>query len=190
LEYIINQLFLFYKLDIGDVPFSSEKVDIWQELNNFIANNKEIFHKKGLAITLDTLAVDILDMKNTKDMNAENIVVEVDIVQFRNVIHNILENSVKYKERENAEMNITCRADSEFITIAFTDNGPGVPEDSLDKLFDVFYRSDISRNNPSKGSGLGLAISKKIIEHSNGQIKAENAPGGGLSVIIKLPVVK
>ncbi|HCR74083.1 MAG TPA: hypothetical protein DIW26_06835 [Ruminococcus sp.] len=58
--------------------------------------------------------------------------------------------------------------------IAIDDNGPGVPDEALPKLFDVFYRSDSSRNNPNKGSGLGPAITAKILERFGGSIYAEN----------------
>ena len=69
-------------------------------------------------------------------------------------------------------------------------NGPGVPNESIEKLFDLFYRSDASRKNPSNGSGIGLATAKKIINMMNGEIKAKNVVNGGLAIIITLPIVK
>ena len=62
-----------------------------------------------------------------------------------------------------------------------------VPEEALEKLFDIFYRTDPSRSNPSKGSGLGLSITAKIIEKLGGSIRAENIPEGGLAIIMMLP---
>ena len=73
------------------------------------------------------------------------------------------------------------------MNIIIEDNGPGVKEEALDKLFDVFYRNDPSRNNPNKGSGLGLAITSKILEHLGGSISAENVKPKGLRIIFKLP---
>jgi len=60
----------------------------------------------------------------------------------------------------------------------------------LGKLFDVFYRTDKARNNSIQGSGLGLAISAKILERLGGSIYAENAMGGGLSIILELPIAE
>lgn len=174
LEYIINQLFLFSKLDIGDFPFHLEEIDIGQELKMFTSSHKKEYSEKGLLISLRE--------------NVDNVYVEIDVVQFRNVIYNIIENSLKYKDDKNALIKILCRENNGNIEIILTDNGPGVSEEALAKMFDVFYRSDTSRNNPSKGSGLGLAISKKIIERLKGNIQAKNANGGGLEIKIILPV--
>ncbi|MDR3593223.1 ATP-binding protein, partial [Clostridium sp.] len=63
----------------------------------------------------------------------------------------------------------------------------GVSDEALEKLFDVFYRTDPSRSNPSKGSGLGLSITAKILEQLGGSIKAENVTEGGLAIIMTLP---
>ena len=174
LEYIINQLFLFSKLDVGEFPFCAETVDIGRELGGFAESHAKEYREKGLSIKLSG--------------NAKNLFVETDVVLFRNVIINILENSVKYNDNEHAEVGINYFADGGEIKIVLTDNGPGIPEESLAKLFDVFYKSDAARRGSDKGSGLGLAISKKIVERSGGAIVAENAPGGGLAIIITLPL--
>ncbi|AVF22333.1 sensor histidine kinase YkoH [Paenibacillus larvae subsp. larvae] len=176
LEYIINQLFLFSKLDIGEFPFRLEQIDIGKELSSLIAGHIKEYEEKGLTISLI--------------QNVQNVYVEIDVVQFRNVIHNVLENSVKYKIKEHAATKIACRENDTHVLITLTDNGPGVSEEAIEQLFDVFYRSDLSRKNPSKGSGLGLAITEKIIERLGGEIKAENVPDGGLAIVITLPKLK
>ena len=87
-------------------------------------------------------------------------------------------------------MEISAVLENNFISFYFADNGPGVQADTLPKLFDVFYRTDPSRNK--KGSGLGLAISAKIIERMGGSIYAElPASGGmgGLAIVIKMPLL-
>ena len=176
LEYIINQLFLFSKMDVGDFPFHLERIDIWQELNRFADCHEKEYSEKGLTVSVVE--------------NAEIMCVDIDVVQFRNVVHNILENSVKYNDNEHAEVKIICQRDGNETAITLTDNGPGVSEEALSRLFDVFYRSDMARSDPSKGSGLGLAISKKIVERLGGKIRANNAEGGGLAIEITLPISK
>ena len=173
LEYIINQLFMFSKLDVGEFPFHLEQIDIGHELRSFTEQQEKEYYEKGLAVSLSDIA--------------ENVTVEVDVVQFRNVIHNILENSVKYIGHDSAAVVIKCYEDGGDVKVVLTDNGPGVAEETLPKMFDLFFRNDESRNEPGKGSGLGLAISKKIIERLGGRIHAENAPGGGLAIVITLP---
>ena len=76
------------------------------------------------------------------------------------------------------------------VIIELKDNGPGVSEDALDKLFNVFYRENQSRNNVNSGSGLGLAITAKILERLGGNIRAENNPDGGLTIVISLPIIR
>jgi len=173
MEYIISQLFLFSKMDIGEFPFNLEVVDIGDELDEMIAVFADEYRERGLAISLEE--------------KTQGVFVSIDTVQFRNVVQNILDNSAKYGGKENARAEIYCRGNENSVSITIKDNGPGVSEEMLKKMFEVFYRSDISRNNPGKGSGLGLAISSKIAERLNGSITAENARGGGLSVIITLP---
>lgn len=87
-------------------------------------------------------------------------------------------------------MEISLYSRGERLFISFADNGPGVNETDLPKLFDSFYRTDPARSNVRKGSGLGLAIVRQIILAMNGTIRAESAAGGGLTIIIDLPLDK
>lgn len=176
LEYTINQLFLFSKLDIGEFPFHLEDINIGQELRHFAASHQNEYDQKGLVIQMNE--------------NVPSVYARIDVVQFRNVLSNILENSVRYKDSEYVKVRISCLEEDGNVIIEIADNGPGVSAETLSKMFDVFYRNDTSRNNPSKGSGLGLAISKKIIESSGGRIEAQNAREGGLAMRITLPISK
>lgn len=173
LENIIEQLFLFSKIDIGDFPFHFKKADIALELQTYIGEIQDEYKNKGLQIRLNTGGAQLFS--------------NIDAQQFRNIISNILENSAKYKEKDTGEISITCYADNNKIIIELCDDGPGVQEASLDKLFDVFYRGDPSRSNKKSGSGLGLAITAKMLERMGGGIRAKNNPDSGLTMIITLP---
>ena len=176
IEYIIKQLFTFSQMDIGEFPLHLETLDIGNELTEIVAGFADEYKEMGLELTLSE--------------NAHEDVL-IDTVQFKNIVQNILGNSVKYCNRSDARAEISCKkADDDNVSIIITDNGPGVPAEMLTKMFDVFYRGDEARNNPAKGSGLGLAISSKIIKRFNGSIKAENAPDGGLAITITLPIQK
>jgi Osmosensitive K+ channel histidine kinase len=100
---------------------------------------------------------------------------------------NIADNSLKYKVKDQASLQITLRNEGKNAELIFQDDGPGVPQDSLIKIFDEFYRTDESRSNRSKGSGLGLAIVAKAAHRMGGSIRAENAENGGLKIILTLP---
>lgn len=182
LEHIINMLFTFSKLDTGEFPYRIERVRLADELRGTVATIAEEYlpdapnAQKSLAISLGE---DIPDVS-----------VDIDVVQFRNVMFNILDNSAKYGRKKPVAVSIHVEREEDGVAISITDDGPGVSEEAIGKIFDVFYRGDPSRREPSRGSGLGLAISAKIISHFGGSITAENAPTGGLRVTIKLPVAE
>ncbi len=81
-----------------------------------------------------------------------------------------------------------CEEDT--VTLWMEDNGPGVPEEQLPCLFEPFYRGDAARTKPGAGSGLGLAVVKKSMQQMGGNVRAENAPGGGLRIVMQLPMAK
>jgi len=172
MKHIIEQLFLFSKLDMDDFPFSPRRFDIMRALSDMIEELSDEYAMKGLVINVAE--------------SSENIFVYADAAQLRRAFINILENSARYKEKESGCMEISACIESDFVRLTFTDDGPGVNPDALPNLFNAFYRSDPSRH--TKGSGLGLAISAKIIERSGGTIHAENVDSGGLAVVIRLPI--
>ncbi len=107
------------------------------------------------------------------------------------VIGNILSNALKYGPSDSVleVSSESCENGGDgHIKITFSDQGEGVPSESLDKLFDRFYRVDRSRSRDSGGRGLGLAISRSIIEMSGGSMGAYNRESGGLAVWFELPL--
>lgn len=174
LSHTINQLFLFTKLDTDSFPMRLERIDLAAELAAFIGLVADGYADRGLRIRL-------------AERPGAAVFVFADRLQLRNVLTNILENSAKYGNRQDNRMEITCEAAGRSAVITLTDNGPGVAEASLEKLFTVFYRSDASRHNIKDGSGLGLAISARIVRRLGGAITAANAAPQGLSIRITLP---
>ncbi len=174
LEYIINQLFLFSKLDVGDFPFQMEPINVYGILEQLVEDMEEEYKNRG--VVLKYLS------------SPGEAICKVDMVQFCNVIQNIWSNSAKYKDKEVVVSTMSCEIEEENLILSISDDGPGVPTEALDKLFEVFYRTDSSRQNVSLGSGLGLAISSKIISSFGGNITASNIPDGGLCLRISLPL--
>lgn len=175
LEHIITQLFLFSKLDVGELALNMEIVDAQNFLEDFVATNKEEYVIKGLQLQLQI-----------KDIQAK---IRLDISQMHNVMINLLENSLKYGAQKNGIMQISAVQKEQRLYLTFIDNGKGVSEAVLPNLFDVFYRGDQARTHPSNGSGLGLAIAKKIVTSFGGEISAFNAPTGALGLEIILPII-
>lgn len=98
-------------------------------------------------------------------------------------IGNVVRNAVRYAK----DLEITAKAENDRVLIQIADRGPGVPEESLSRLFEPFYRPEAARGRHTGGSGLGLAITKRCIEACGGRVTARNRDGGGLVVTIHLP---
>ncbi len=101
----------------------------------------------------------------------------------KRAITNLLDNAVKYGKR--AEASIT--AASKAIEIIIDDDGPGIPDAELSRVFQPFYRVEASRSRDTGGTGLGLAIAQSIVQAHGGELTLANRPGGGLRACIRLP---
>lgn len=106
----------------------------------------------------------------------------------RRAIENIVRNAVRYSP-DSADVEVTARREGEFVAIDVRDNGPGVPEAELERIFDPFYRVSRAREREGGGTGLGLAITARVVSLHSGHVSARNHPSGGLSVTIRLPAV-
>jgi two-component system sensor histidine kinase BaeS len=108
-----------------------------------------------------------------------------DAQRLRQLLHNLLENSVRYAQ-EGATVRLAVRG-NDPVHLALEDSGPGVDEEQLAQLFDRFYRVEGSRARATGGSGLGLSICRTIVEAHGGGIRAEHSELGGLAILADLP---
>ena len=124
------------------------------------------------------------------DLQAENTSIYVDEMHFTNVLFNLLDNAVKYRDEEKKlELNITTYNKENKIVISIADNGIGMKKDDLRKIFDRFYRVHTGNRHDVKGFGLGLAYVKSVIDNLKGTINAESEVGKGTKFIITLPTI-
>jgi signal transduction histidine kinase len=173
MEKIVQQLFMFSQLDLYNYPISLKLCDFDEELEKLIYRERDAYALDGLGLSLNLAA------KPAK--------VNLDLSLFQIVLSNIFGNSLKYGDQARSLMKISSRVESATVHLDLTDNGPGVPEEKLGQLFDMFFRVD--DDGLRTGHGLGLAISAKIISRLGGTIAARNAPEGGLCIEIKLPII-
>jgi signal transduction histidine kinase len=110
-----------------------------------------------------------------------------DPLQLRHAIENVLRNACFYAGGGGV-IEVETQEKSGFAFIYVRDNGPGVSDDKLEKIFHAFYRSSEARGANSGGFGVGLTISQRIIRAHKGQITARNREGGGLEVCFQLPL--
>ncbi len=111
-----------------------------------------------------------------------------DAQRMEQVIGNLISNALLYVP-DGGEVVIHLSLQGEELQLTVNDNGAGVPEAELSRVFDRFWRGEKSRARSASGTGLGLAIARQLIEAQGGRIWASNLPGGGLSVSFVLPLI-
>ena len=115
-------------------------------------------------------------------MNVEHRYIICDVTKVREIVLNIISNSVKYMDKPKGIINIRIKDVGDFIQIEIEDNGRGIAAKDLPCIFDRFYRTDASRNSATGGSGIGLSIVKKIIEDHGGKIWATSKENSGTTM--------
>jgi signal transduction histidine kinase len=101
----------------------------------------------------------------------------------RRALWNLLENGVKFGQR----VDITLSETTDRFEIRIRDQGPGLPDNELENVFQPFYRAEASRNRETGGTGLGLAITRNLLRNQRGEVHLHNVPGGGLEAVVRLP---
>lgn len=153
-----------------------------------VTRNAEIFQlDEYLKSELDAVAPDYTERGLTITHQLVPFCIKADKEELRQLLSNIADNSLKYKTKKHGTLNITMEDRGQTCLLCFTDDGPGVPEEALPKLFDVFFRTDPSRSDRAKGSGLGLSIVEKTVRRMGGRVWAENTPQSGLMIAMELP---
>lgn len=172
MDRLIDDLFLFSKLDLNKVPFDFKKVSA-----------KRFFEDSSDEIRMDAEKNGFI-LNFTSDI-ANDAMILVDQQQFKRVIANIINNAVKYSlDKKVIDIHITETKDT--LKMRIRDYGKGISQEALGKIFDKFYRADPSRNADVGGSGLGLAIAKQIMDRLDGQISAESTEGEGTTIILSI----
>jgi len=114
----------------------------------------------------------------------EGVNVDVDPVRLRQAFANLIDNAVKYSP-DNSTVTIDLAAADKAIEVTFTDQGPGIPADDRDRVFERLYRGDKSRG--TRGLGLGLSLVRAIVRSHGGEISIADNGGSGTRVTVKLP---
>lgn len=173
---MIEDLLLYSKLDLNQLPFDMERVNIRQYIAFSVEDNAFAFEREKKKLSL------------SNELDGE-VFVSVDPKRFRRVVQNILDNARKHILEETGVVTVRLRQTSSSVIIEFADNGEGIRKEDLPHIFDRFYRADSARKIEGS-SGLGLAIAKQIVNGMDGRIWATSEFGEGSSIMISLRKVK
>ncbi len=169
---IVQDLLELSKFDAGKIKISFKKFNITQSIQD----------------VYDAVLLDAQKSGHEMSLEIENELPEIygDSSRIEQVIMNIISNSIKYTP-EGGKISVSGRAEDDEVFITVRDNGIGIPEEDIPRIFDRFYRVDKARSRETGGTGLGLSIAQEIISRHNGRIEVESKLNEGTAVTIVLP---
>lgn len=170
---LINQVLDMAKMESGRMTWHFVMVEPRQLIQDSIAATGALFEDRR--VTLETRLADDLPPLRT------------DADKFMQVVINLLSNAVKFVEAGQGRVRLTLAATANGIRVEVADNGPGLPANALEAVFDKFHQVGDTLTNKPKGTGLGLAISRTIVEHLGGRIWVDSIEGQGATFTFDLP---
>ncbi|MGG3307992.1 HAMP domain-containing sensor histidine kinase [Paenibacillus lautus] len=173
LDKLVNELFLYSKLDLKQVPFMFEHVDIIGFIDDCIDEQRYVLEEKGIRL-------------EWKERTGQSVEVIADLEKLKRTVLNIIENAQKFMDKQDKTICVSTQLSPEWVTVEIRDNGMGIEPEAIPYIFERFYRAEPSRNSSTGGSGLGLAIASQIIEGHGGTIWVESEPGIGTSLYFTL----
>ncbi|GMK39774.1 two-component sensor histidine kinase [Paenibacillus sp. CCS19] len=175
MDRMIDDLFLLSKLDLEQEKFHFDEVPL-EEFYGQTMNELYIeYERAGIRLTGEYEA-------------GSDAVATMDAQKLKRAILNIVGNSVKFMDKKEPHIQVYFGQLAEEWVIAVTDNGPGMEQSELERIFDRFYRADANRNQNVSGSGLGLAIVKQIVAVHGGTINARSELGQSMTVMFTIPM--
>ncbi|MFQ7312028.1 MAG: sensor histidine kinase [Sellimonas sp.] len=169
---LTRDLLTLNEFDTKDLLLNKESFDIHEVIKNVAASFEGTCTKRKISIEL-LLASQILN-------------VHADRRKIQQVLYNLLDNAIKFSN-PNSSVTVETTERGEKVFVSVRDYGIGIPKEDLNRIWERFYKSDLSRGKDKKGTGLGLAIVKEIIQAHNENINVISTEGVGTEFIFSLP---
>lgn len=169
---IINDLLSLVKMDKSAGTLNISVVNINELLEAIMKRLRPIAEKQSIELVLESF---------------RPVSAEVDEVKLSLALNNLVENAIKYNKKDGW-VHVTLNADHKYFFVRVEDSGIGIPEESLEHIYERFFRVDKSHSREIKGTGLGLAITRNAILMHRGAIKAHSKEGEGTIFTVRVPL--
>ena len=173
MERLVKDLLRLARLDAGQETLDLSTCDLRSLTHGVVGDLASMLEERDQQVVV-TIA------PGTETLSA-------DPVKLHDALRNLVANAATYAP-EHTTIRLDVFRDGPLVAVAVSDEGPGIPDEDLSRVFERFYRVDKSRARDPGGTGLGLSIVKHLVELHGGQVRAENRPGGGACFTILLPV--
>ncbi|MDY2698802.1 MAG: HAMP domain-containing sensor histidine kinase, partial [Lachnospiraceae bacterium] len=170
---LTNNLLSLSEFENKGIPLEISTFDINSELKRCLATFEQRCTKKHISLDIT--------------FDAQVSLVDADQGKIEQVIQNLVDNAIKFSN-DNSTIEIHTKEKNQKIFISIKDHGIGIPKESLGKVWNRFYKTDLSRGKDKKGTGLGLSITKEIILAHKENINVISTEGVGTEFIFSLPV--
>ena len=171
---IINDLLSLVKMDKSAADLNVTSVNINELLEQILKRLQPIADKQQVELVLESF---------------RPVTAEVDEVKLTLAITNLVENAIKYNRADGEGwVHVSLNADHQYMYLKVEDCGIGIPEESLDQIYERFYRVDKSHSREIGGTGLGLAITRNCILMHRGAIKVHSVLGEGTTFDVRIPL--
>ncbi|PJI07533.1 MULTISPECIES: sensor histidine kinase [Clostridium] len=174
---LIDDLFLFSKLDIQKLDFNFERAEMKAFMEDLMQEFSFALEDKGVKFNY----TDSIDKKSY---------VKIDGKRVNQIFRNLIGNAVKYGDDKDLLIEVALYRENNMIYTTVKDNGPGIPKEKLQHIFERFYRIDCERTKDLMSTGLGLAIAKELVEAQGGEIKVSSVVNEGTCFTIMFPVLE
>ena len=169
---IITELLTLVRMDRKDSRLNVTDTNVNEMVELILRRIRPIAQKRDIELTMVSL---------------RDVYAEIDEVKMTMVITNLVENAVKYN-RDHGKVRVTINSDLYNFYVSVEDTGIGIPQDSIDKIYERFYRVDKSRSREVGGTGLGLSITKSIVLQHHGSIDVQSIEGEGTKFTVTVPL--
>jgi len=173
LSQIVEGLFAISRLDAGEAASEWLALDLAQLTEATVDQMSLLADDKGINVTCEA---------------STGVWVEGDRARLKQVVVNLLDNAIKYTP-QGGQVSLTVSTRDGQAVLEVTDNGIGIPPESLPRVFERFFRVDDARSRQQGGAGLGLSIVKSICTAHHGRVEASSNPGRGSRFRVELPLI-